>query len=94
MSMDMEAKDQALAEEAAKEIAEHHEKLALAWQWIAKQGAGQFALKDLSERCNTRNSSIRNIQHPDPNSVLVEEGKRAVWNYIMTYVRHDNERRK
>jgi len=94
MNMEMNPEDQAIAEAAAKEVSEHHEKLSLAWKEVAKTGAGKFCLKDLSERCNAKNSSIRNIQHPDPNSVLVEEGKRAVFNYILSYLRHDNERRK
>lgn len=94
MSMEMSGEDQTLAENAAKEITEHHEKLALAWREVAKSGAGKFCLEDLSKRCNANNSCIRSIAHPDANSVLVEEGKRAVFNYIMSYVRHDGEQGK
>ena len=94
MNMEMDPEDQRLAEESARAVKEYHEKLALAWGTIARTGAGQFVLKDLSERCNFRNSCIRNINAPNANSVLVNEGKRAVFNHIMFYVRHDNERRK
>ena len=94
MSMDMNADDQRLAEEQAHEKDEFEEKLALAWGEVAKTAAGKFVLKDLMERCNFRNSCIRNVNAPNPYAVVFQEGKRAVFNHVMFYVRHDNERRK
>lgn len=94
MSMDMNPEDQQQVEKAAREVEEFEDKLASAWGEIAKTGAGQFILKDLAQRCNFRNSCIRNINAPNANAVLFQEGKRAVFNHIMFYVRHENERRK
>jgi hypothetical protein len=73
---------------------EHQDKLAYAFGEVFRSPAGQFVLKDLRERCNADNCNVRNVAHPDTNSVMFECGKNAVYNYIMIYVRHDNERRK
>lgn len=96
MGMDMCPEDQQIAEQTAKERKEHEEKLALAYEEVFKSGAGQFVLKDLSERCNFRNSCIRgeNVNRPDPYAVMFQEGKRAVFNHIMFYYRHDKEQGK
>jgi hypothetical protein len=84
-------------DEEAKEIEEQNkqkERLALAWGEVAKSPAGQFVLNDLKLICNAENCCVRDIVHPDPNSVLFESGKNSIYNYIMIYVRHYNERRK
>jgi len=94
MDMNMDPEDQLKAEETARIREESEEKLALAWGEVAKTGAGKFVLKDLSERCNFRNSCIGNVNAPNANAVIFQEGKRAVFNHIMFYIRHDNERRK
>jgi hypothetical protein len=94
VDMDMSPEDRQACEENARKRDEFEDKLALAWGEVARTGAGKFVLKDLSERCNFRNSCIRNSTAPNANAVLVQEGKRAVFNHIMFYVRHDNERRK
>lgn len=94
MSMDMSPEDQVKVEEDARKREEFEDRLALAWGEVAKTGAGQFCLKDLSERCNFRNSCVRNANAPNPTAVVFQEGKRAVFNHIMFYVRHDNEKRK
>ena len=94
MDMEMNPDDQRKIEEQARKQDEKEERLALAWGEVAKTAAGQFCLKDLMERCNYRNSCIRNVNAPNSNAVLFQEGKRAVFNHIMFYVRHDNERRK
>lgn len=88
MSMEMEPEDRQRAEEVSREREEYEEKLALAYGEIFKGGAGQFVLKDLSQRCNFRNSCIQDAQAPNPNAVMFQEGKRAVFNHIMFYVRH------
>ncbi len=88
MSMEMNPEDQLKAEEQAKEREEHEDKLALAYSEVFKGGAGQFVLKDLSERCNFHNSCIGNANAPNANAVLFQEGKRAVFNHILFYVRH------
>lgn len=94
MSMDVSGEDARLIEEQARQNEEEQEKLALAYGEVARTGAGQFILKDLAERCNYRNSCIRSVNAPDPYAVMFQEGKRAVFNHIMFYVRHDNEKRK
>lgn len=94
MAMEMNPEDQRLAKEQAREREEYHEKLSLACREVFKTPAGQFVLKDLSERCNYRNSCIRNVNAPNANAVLFQEGKRAVFNHILFYMRHENERRK
>ena len=93
MSMDMSAEDQRLAEEQTKEREEYEERLALAWGEVARTGAGKFCLQDLSQRCNFRNSCVGNVNAPNPYAITFQEGKRALFNHIMFYVRHDNERR-
>ena len=80
---DMDPRDQEACELSAKDRKEHEEKLALAYHEVFKTPAGQFVLKDLSERCNYRNSCIRNAQAPDPYAVVFQEGKRAVFNHIL-----------
>jgi hypothetical protein len=92
--MEMNGEDARLIEEQARQNDEEQEKLALAYGEVARTGAGQFILKDLAQRCNFRNSCIRNVNAPNPFAVVFQEGKRAVFNHIMFYVRHDNERRK
>ena len=94
MSMEMNPEDQRQAEEQAREREEEEEKLALAYGEVFKGGAGQFVLKDLAGRCNVHNSCIKNASAPNSNAVLFQEGKRAVFNHIIFYVRHDNERMK
>ncbi len=70
-------------------------KLALAYGEVFRSPAGQFVLADLRARCNIDNSVIRdNIEHPDPNAVLVQAGKQCVYQHINNYLRQDNERRK
>ena len=91
---EMDPEDRAKAEESNRKRSEYQEKLALAYGEIFHSAAGQFCLKDLSERCNYNNSCIRNVNAPNATAVVFQEGKRAVFNYIMMYIRHDNERRK
>jgi hypothetical protein len=86
--------DQLKADEAQEKIDKYHDKLALAYGEIFRSPAGQFALKDLTDRCNGNASCVRDAVHPDANAVLFESGKQAVLNYIMIYVRKDNARRK
>jgi len=90
----MHPDDQRKTEELTRKIQEENEKLALAYGEIFRSEAGKLVLKDLRSRCNVDNCSVRQPNNPDPNSVLFEEGKRAVWNHIMLFLRHDNERRK
>lgn len=73
---------------------EKAEKLALAYGQIFNTPAGKFVLADLRERCNAENCGVRNALHPDPYSVMFEAGKNAVYNFIMVYLKADNERRK
>jgi len=94
MSMEMDPEDQAKAEESARKREEKEDRLALAWGEVARTGAGQFVLNDLSERCNYRNSCVRNANAPNPTAVVFQEGKRAVFNHIMMYIRRDKEQRK
>jgi len=90
----MHPEDRAQVEATSKKMKEHQEKLALAYGEIFRTKAGKLVLQDLKERCNVDNTTIRTPAKPDPYSVLFEEGKRAMWNYMMIYLRHDNERRK
>jgi len=94
MSMEMDAEDLRQAEEQNLVKKEHEEKLALVYGEVFKTGAGQFVLKDLSERCNFRNSCIRNVMAPNANAVLFQEGKRAVFNHIMFYFKNGNQKGK
>ena len=93
INMDLSGDDRRLVEEQAKERDDKEDRLSLAWGEIAKTGAGLFVLKDLSERCNFHNSCIRNVNAPNANAVLFQEGKRAVFNHIMMYIRRDKEKR-
>ena len=95
--LEMSPEDRQKAEEAQKKSDKYHDKLALAYGEIFRSAAGQFCLRDLRERCNVDVSCLHGesaASHPDPNAVLFQEGKRAVFNHINTYVRRDNERRK
>lgn len=94
MSMEMNPEDRQKIEDATQEKERYEEKLSLAYGEVFRSPAGQFCLKDLAQRCNFRNSCIRNVHAPDANAVLFQEGKRAVFNHINFYVRHDHERRK
>ncbi len=89
MSMEMNPEDQLACEESARQKEEQEQKLALAYSEVFKTGAGKFVLKDLSERCNYNNSCIRGdaVSHPDSYAVMFQEGKRAVFNHILFYVR-------
>lgn len=93
MGMDMSPEDRQACEDSAREKKEHEEKLALAYNEVFKTGAGKFVLKDLSERCNYNNSCIRGdtVNRPDPYAVMFQEGKRAVFNHILFYVRHGKD---
>ena len=94
MNMEMDPEDQRKAEESARQREEFEDKLALAWGEVANTGAGKFVLEDLMKRCNYHNSCVGNVNAPNPLAVVFQEGKRALFNHIMFYVRHDNERRK
>ena len=71
----------------ARKAKEYQDKLAYAYGEVFRSGAGRFVLNDLRERCNADNCCVRNVAHPDTNSVMFESGKNAVYNYIMIYVR-------
>ena len=91
-----EKQEQALSEKAFEEA---QYKLALAYGEVFRSPAGQFVLKDLRERCNVNNSCVRadergKTDHPDPNAVLVQEGKRCVYLHINKYIEADNERKQ
>ncbi len=92
--LDMSPEDQQIVDEQNQKVEEHHDKLSLAAGEIFRSPAGQFFLKDLAERCNVNNSCVRDAKHPDANAVIFECGKKAVYDYIMTYVRRDHERRR
>ena len=95
MDFNMSEDDRAASEAAARQTKEYHDKLSLAYGEVFKTNAGKFVLNDLKERCNVDNSCVRgDATHPDPYAVMFQEGKRAVYNHIMTYVRRDYERRK
>lgn len=82
-------------EECNKAYALEQEKLAYMYHETFKSPVGQAALKDLRERCNMDVSCVRgDVQQPDPYAVMFQEGKRAVFNHIMTYIRQHNERIK
>lgn len=94
--MEVSPEEQARQEEAYAKQQEFHDKLGMAWAEIMKSPAGQFCMKDLRERCNVDNSCIHDgmAKHPDPYAVMFQEGKRCVYNYIVSNIRHDDERRK
>lgn len=96
--MDISPEDERLVDIQNEEAREKYEmeqnKLAYMYWFLFKSPVGQAALKDLAERCNVHNSCIRDdSKHPDPYAVMFQEGKRAVYNHIMNYIRHENERR-
>ena len=96
MSVDvgLNADDQRNVDKANQQNKEYQDKLALAFGETFRSQAGRFVLSELRDRCNVDSTCIRDCKHPDVNAVMFEEGKRAVYNYILFYLRHDNERRK
>jgi hypothetical protein len=95
--MDISPEDKALVdvqnEEARAAYEKEQERLAYMWYEIFKTPVGQAGLADLRERCNVNNSCMRgDAAHPDPYAVMFQEGKRAVYNHIISYIRHYNER--
>jgi hypothetical protein len=88
--METHPDDQISNEELARKAEEAADRLALAWQEVARTPAGKFVLKDLKSRCNVENSCIAgDAKHPDPYAVMFQEGKRAVMNHIYLYLRHE-----
>jgi hypothetical protein len=97
--MDISPEDRQLVdiqnEEERQKYEREQNKLSYMYWELFRSPVGQAALKDLSERCNANNSCIRgDSKHPDPYAVMFQEGKRAVYNHIISYIRHENERRK
>ena len=87
--METHPDDQISNEEIARQQNEAADKLALAWQEVARTGAGKVVLTDLKSRCNIENSCVHGDgKHPDPYAVMFQEGKRAVFNHILLYLRH------
>lgn len=87
--------EQISQEEAYAKQQAYHDKLGMAYGEVMRSKAGQFMMKDLAERCNVDNSCIHDgmVKHPDPYAVMFQEGKRCVYNYMISNLRHDNERR-
>lgn len=94
MAFEMNPEDKARIEEDNKKAREYQEKLAMMIGSTFRTEAGRKTLKHLSVVCNAHGSTVKNKTNPDPNSVLFEEGKRMVYEYILIYIRADNERRK
>lgn len=92
----MSPEDQLAVEKQNADYEQEQNKLASAYYYIFKSEAGQIALKDLRERCNVNNSCIYegNVKRPDPYAVMFQEGKRAVYNHIMMYIRHEIDHQK
>lgn len=91
---DMNPEDQKKIEQDHRNAKEEAERLAEAYAFVFGSKAGQIVFKDLRERCNADCGCVRNKVNPDPNSVLFESGKQAVFNHIKHFMRHGNERRK
>lgn len=91
--LEINPEDRAKIEKQEKDNKDRFDRLAHAYDTIFRSEAGKLVLNDLKIRCNADSGVIRNLHNPDPNSVLVESGKLAVWNYIKLMLRHENERR-
>ena len=86
--------DQARVETDAQQLNEETVKLAIAYGHIFRSPAGQVVYKNLMLLCNAEAGVVRNINNPDPNSVIFEAGKLAVINWIRYMIRTDDERRR
>lgn len=91
--LELNPEDRAKIEQQKKENEDRYDRLAYAYDFVFRSDHGKLVLNDLKLRCNADSGTIRNLHNPDPNSVLVESGKLAVWNYIKLMLRHENERR-
>lgn len=91
--MDMNPEDAAKIKADNEEYKKYQEKLASQFSSVFRSEAGKEVLKHLGIICNAHGSTVKDKIHPDPHSVLFEEGKRMVYEYILIYLRADNERR-
>ena len=92
--MEMNSEDEARIKLDNEKYKQHQEKLASQFGSTFRSEPGRAVLKHLEIICNAHGSTVKDKIHPDPNSVLFEEGKRMVYEYILIYLRADNERRK
>lgn len=93
MSLEMNAEDQAKVEYDAQKISDETMRLAIAYGHVFRGPAGQIVYKHLSLLCNAEAGVVRNINNPDPNSVMFEAGKLAVINWIKYMIKVDDGRR-
>ncbi len=92
--MDMDPNDAAKIKADNEKYKAYQDKLASQFGSTFRSEAGKAVLQHLSVICNAHGSTVKDKIHPDPNSVLFEEGKRMIYEYILIYLRADAERRK
>lgn len=92
--MNMNPEDEARMKAENEKYKAYQDQLASDFGATFLTESGRKVLKHLEVICNAHGSTVKDKVHPDPNSVLFEEGKRMVYEYICIYLRHENERRK